>query len=191
MKTTIEVSARHIHLSNGDFRKLFGREEMSKRNELSQKGEFASNETVEVVGPKNRQLGIRVLGPFREESQLELSKTDCINLGVDAPYLESGTGKGAKVKVLGPRGELFDDIAIVAMRHIHLSTDNAGCVNLKDGDFISFEVGGERSVKLNNVVVRVADNFVNHVHIDTDDANASGISSGQQVEILTGGSEVK
>lgn len=184
MRTTVEVSAHHIHLTRDDFFQLFAKEDPTIRNELSQTGEFAAIETVEVVGPKNRITKVRVLGPFRENSQLELSRTDCIGLGIEAPYIESGTDNGSKVKVVGPRGEIFKDIAIVAMRHIHLSPKKAKEFGLKDGDFISIESKGDRSTKLNKIIVRVAENFTNNIHIDTDEANASGISSGQQVEII-------
>ncbi|MFA7243706.1 MAG: PduL/EutD family phosphate acyltransferase [Patescibacteria group bacterium] len=184
MQTTIEVSARHIHLTAEDFEKLFGKSEMSIRNNLSQKGEFASNETLEVVGPKSRIVKVRVLGPFREKSQLEISRTDSVSLGIDAPYLESGDGNGARIRIIGSKGEIIDNIAIVAMRHIHLSPLNAQKAGVSDGDFVSVKISGERQTTLGKIIVRIEDNFLNHVHLDTDDANACGIVSGFQTEII-------
>lgn len=184
MKATVEISARHIHLTAEDYLTLFGKAEMTKRNNLSQKGEFASTDTVEIVGPKNRLMDVRVLGPFRDDSQFELSKTDCFYLGIEAPYLESGTGKGATVKIVGPKSEILSNIAIVAMRHLHLSPLNASKLGLRDGEFVSIKTDGPRSTTLYKIVIRVADNFINHIHLDTDDANASGITSGDQAEII-------
>lgn len=184
MKTTIEISARHVHLTKEDFYKLFGTEEITKRNNLSQKGEYAGEETVEVVGTRGRLLKARVIGPIREYSQAEISKTDSVSIGIDAPYRESGTGGGTKVKLVGPKGEIMEDIAIVPMRHLHISPANASTVGVKNGDMVSLPIQGERSVVIRNIVVRVSDNFSNHIHLDTDDANSAGIAHNSKVEFI-------
>lgn len=184
MKTTIEISARHLHLTKEDFHTLFGTEEITKRNNLSQKGEYAGEETVEIVGTRGRILEARVIGPIREYSQVEISKTDSINIGIVAPYRESGTGGGTKVKLVGPKGEIMEDIAIVPMRHLHISTANALSARIKNGDAVSVLIQGERSVELKNIVVRVSDDFYNHIHLDTDDANSAGIENNHKVEFV-------
>lgn len=183
MKITLEISARHIHLSEADFTKLFGDQQITKRNDLSQKGEFAANQTVEVVGPDNRFKKVRVLGPFRTKSQLELSKTDCFTLGIDASILLSGDGGGTHIKIVGPRDSFIKKIAMVPLRHIHLSTNSAKKHNLKNGDKMSVTIPGLRATIYKDVVIRVEDNFVDSLHLDTDEANASDARNGMVVTL--------
>lgn len=176
MNTTIEISARHIHLTKEDFFTLFGLFKMSKRNNLSQKNEFASAHTVELVGPKSRILNVRVNGDFRNYSQVEISKTDAYNLGIDAPLKISGESSGAKIRIIGPKGEIIKNIAIIAKRHLHLNTKIANKYNLKNGKTISVEIAGERPTVFRDVVVRIAENYSNHLHLDTDEGNAANIN---------------
>lgn len=177
MKATIEISARHIHLDNDDLFTLFNVNNLPVRNHLSQKGEFASDFTVEVVGPKNRLKKVRVLGPKRRSSQLEISRTDSYFLGIDAPLADSGSGAGDMVRVIGLKGEITKNIAMVAKRHFHCSTNSANKYHLKSGSYVNMHIPGERSLVLEKILVRVADHFVDIVHIDTDEANAADVHS--------------
>lgn len=177
MKTNLEISARHIHLSAEDFYVLFKLDSMAVRNYLnSEKGAFASKHTVEIVGPKGRMLNIRVLGPFREKSQLELAKTDAIALDIDAPLQLSGSGSGARVRVVGPKGEITKNIAMVAIRHWHLAENAAKKIRVKTGQKVKIKIVGDRALIFDNVIVRVKPEFKNHVHLDTDEGNAAGIN---------------
>ncbi len=176
MKVNIEVSARHIHLSEEDCRMLFGVNKLEVRNNLSEKGEFASTRTVEVVGPDDRLKHVRVLGPLRKRSQLEISKTDAVFLGIDAPLTLSGSGKGEKVRVIGEKGEIISDIAMIAKRHFHTNPEFAQKHKLKDGSLAKVKINGDRSLIFDNVVVRISSSFVNNIHIDTDEGNAAGIN---------------
>lgn len=185
MKVTIEVSARHMHLSKDDLKKLFGVCDMPVRNQLSQKGEFASEFTVEVIGPKNRLKRVRVLGPTRDKSQLEISRTDSYFIGIDAPLANSGEGKGDVVRVIGRKGEITKDVAMVAKRHFHSSPQFAQRHSLKHGEFVSMHVPGLRSVLFDNILVRIDQKFTDIVHLDTDEANAAevrGICYGQLIK---------
>lgn len=177
MKTNLEISARHIHLSAEDFYILFKLNSMSVRNYLdSEKGAFASQHTVEIVGPNGRMHDIRVLGPLREKSQLELAKSDAIFLDIDAPLELSGSGVGAKVRIIGPKGEIIRNIAMIAKRHWHLSPNLAKKMRLKTGSKVAIKNGGDRALRFENVIVRVKPEFNNHVHLDTDEGNAAGIN---------------
>lgn len=181
MKVTIEVSARHLHLSQEDLLTLFGSNNLPIRNSLSQKGEFASEYTVEVVGPKNRLKKVRVLGPTRQKSQLEISRTDSYFLGIDAPLANSGEGVGEKIRIIGRKGEIIESIAMVAKRHFHCSPSFAEKHKIKKGSFLKMHIPGERSLMLENILVRVDESFSDTVHLDTDEANAAdlhGVSYG-------------
>lgn len=184
MKLPVEISARHIHLSEADFVQLFGDLKITKRNDLSQKGEFAANQTVEVVGPDSRFKKVRVMGPFRKKSQLELSKTDCFALGIDAPILLSGDGGGTHIKIVGPRDSFIRRIAMIALRHIHLSTSSAKKHNLKNGDKVSVSIASIRTTIYKDVAIRSSDNFVDTLHLDTDEANASDVHNGMTVTLI-------
>lgn len=186
MKTYIEVSARHIHLTKEHFKTLFQKEEISKRNNLAGDREtYASNETVEIVGPGGSIHNVRALGPFRDNSQVEISKTDALSLDIDAPLELSEMGKGAQIRVVGPAGEFTDNIAIVAKRHLHISPEKAKAYKLKHEQLIKVKISGERGLIFDNVVVRISPNFVNHVHLDTDEGNSAGISKSAYAEIVT------
>lgn len=185
MKVNLEVSARHIHLSAEDFYTLFQLESMSVRNYLnSEKGAFASRHIVEIVGPEGRMHNIRVLGPFRKESQLELAKSDAIALDIDAPLELSGSGNGVRVRVIGPKGELSKNIAMIAKRHWHISEDLASKLHLKTGLKVKIKIAGERALIFENVIVRIKPEFKNYVHFDTDEGNAAGINKAAFGEVV-------
>lgn len=174
----VEVSARHIHLSQKDLEKLFGKKyKLNKLRDLSQKGEFASKETVSIVSLFHCFIDkVRILGPVRKETQVELAMTDVIKLGIEAPLAVSGDLKKVKpvLEVRGPKGKIIAK-AIVAKRHLHCGPIDAKKLGVKNGQIIKIEVAGERGLIFDNVVVRVAPKMVLSCHIDTDEANACGL----------------
>jgi putative phosphotransacetylase len=183
----IGVSNRHIHLKREDLDHLFGEGyQLNVAKELSQPGEFAANETVKVIGPKGEFPSVRILGPLRNFTQLEISKTDSYSLGVKAPLRSSGNIKGTPgIKLVGPKGELeINEGVIVAERHIHMTPGDAKKFSVQDGQYVSVQFGGERSLIFNHVLIRVKDSYALDMHIDTDEANAAGLRTGDQVEIV-------
>jgi putative phosphotransacetylase len=186
-RVPIGVSARHIHLSAEHIRILFGPGyELQPIKPLSQPGQFAAAETVAVVGPKGRFEKVRILGPARKLSQLEISRTDTYTLGIDAPVRESGDIAGTPgVKVIGPAGEVqLEEGVIVALRHIHFAPEDAARWGIRDKQMLKVRVGGERAVVFEQVLARVSDKFALDMHIDTDEANAAGIKTGDYGEII-------
>lgn len=183
----IGVSARHVHLTQEHVEVLFGEGyQLTKKKELMG-GQFASNEMVTLVGLKLRAIeNVRVLGPVRKASQVEISATDAIKLGIKAPIRESGNIAGsAPIAVVGPKGALYlNEGCIVAMRHIHMSPADAMAAGVHDGDIVSVKADNERGTIFNQVKIRVHDSFTLEMHIDTDEANASKISTGDTVTII-------
>lgn len=183
----VGVSARHIHLTQEHVEALFGNGyRLTKKKDLMG-GQYACNETVTVVGLKLRAIeNVRVLGPVRKASQLEISATDAMKLGVAAPVRESGNVAGsAPVAVVGPKGVIYlQEGCIIAMRHIHMSPADAMAAGVKDGDIVSVKADNERGTVFNQVKIRVDDSFTLEMHIDTDEANASKIKTGDMVTIL-------
>lgn len=177
----IGVSARHIHLSPEHIDILFGEGyELKPMKPLSQPGQFAAEETVAVAGAKGRFEKVRILGPARGITQLEISRTDSFSLGIDAPVRLSGSIEGTPgIRIIGPKGEVtVDRGVIVAARHIHLHTDDAARMNIQDKQIVSVKTQGDRGVTFANVVCRVSDSFALDMHIDTDEANAAGVKNG-------------
>ncbi len=183
----VGVSARHIHLTQGHVEALFGEGyRLTKKKDLMG-GQYACNETVTVVGLKLRAIeNVRVLGPVRKASQLEISATDAMKLGVAAPIRESGNVAGsAPVAVVGPKGVIYlQEGCIVAMRHIHMSPADAAAAGVGDGDIVSVKAENERGTVFNQVKIRVNESFTLEMHIDTDEANASKIKTGDKVTII-------
>ncbi len=183
----VGVSPRHIHLTQEHVETLFGEGyHLTKKKDLMG-GQYACNETVTVVGLKLRAIeNVRVLGPVRKASQLEISATDAMKLGVAAPIRESGNVAGsAPVAVVGPKGAIYlKEGCIIAMRHIHMSPADAMAAGVKDGDIISVKADNERGTVFNQVKIRVNDSFTLEMHIDTDEANASRIKTGDMVTII-------
>ena len=184
----IGVSARHIHLTQEHVEVLFGKGyQLTKKKELMG-GQFASNETVTIVGIKLRAIeNVRVLGPVRKQTQVEISATDAIKLGVKAPIRESGNVAGsAPIAVVGPKGALYlKEGCIIAMRHIHMSPRDAMAAGVHDGDIVSVKADNERGTICNHVKIRVDDSFTLEMHIDTDEANAAKIATGDTVRIIS------
>ena len=177
----VEVSARHIHLTQEQIEILFGKgHQLTVKKELSQPGQYASEERVTVVGPKRSLERVSILGPARKAAQVELSKTDCMSIGLkDVPVRESGDIEGTPGVTLKTEfGELtLDKGVIVAKRHIHMTTKDAEEFGVKDKDVVSVETNCDgRKLTFGDVVVRVSDSYALAMHIDTDEANAGNIS---------------
>ena len=183
----VGVSARHIHLTQEHVEALFGEGyQRTKRKELMG-GQFASNETVTIVGLKLRAIeNVRILGPVRSRSQVEVSATDALRLGVKAPIRESGNVEGsAAIAVVGPKGAIYlDEGCIIAKRHIHMAPKDAMAAGVHDGDIVSVKAENERGTVFNHVQIRVDDSFTLEMHIDTDEANAAKITTGDTVRII-------
>ena len=186
-KVPVGISARHIHLTQEDVEKLFGEGyQLTKKKELMG-GQFASNEQCTIVGLKLRAIeNVRILGPVRSKSQVEISATDARTLGIKAPTRQSGDVKGsAPIALVGPRGAIYlDEGCIVAARHIHLCPADAKAAGLKDNDFVSVKMGDERGAVLDNVKIRVDESFTTEMHIDTDEANACQVKQDDLVTII-------
>lgn len=184
----VGVSNRHIHLSREHVEILFGKGyELTKLKELSQPGQYACKEQLTLVGPSMRAIeGVRVLGPERKASQVEISRTDSFTLKVKPPVRESGDIKGsAPVTVIGPKGIVtLNEGCIIANRHIHMSVDEAKRYNVTDGEYVDVMLEGERKSLFYDVQIRVNKNFRLEMHIDTDDANAVGVGNGSKVRLM-------
>ncbi|MCG8610878.1 MAG: acetate/propionate family kinase [Pseudomonadales bacterium] len=184
----IAVSARHVHLDKATFATLFGpNAELSHYKDLSQPGQFASAEKVNLIGPRNRIDGVRVLGPLRGKNQVEVSRTDEFFLGIDAPVRDSGRTQGsAPITLEGPNGtvDLVEGL-ICARRHIHMHTDDARRFGVEDGDEVEVAItGGPRDLVFGDVLVRVSPAYRLEMHIDTDEGNAAELSRGVSGELV-------
>ncbi|MDR6883942.1 phosphate propanoyltransferase [Bacillus sp. 3255] len=188
MKTVpVGVSARHIHLTQEHVEALFGAgHELTHFKDLSQPGQYAAQETVAIVGPKGRMEKVRILGPVRPASQIEISRTDAFSLGVHPPVRESGKIEGTPgLRVVGPAGEVeLSQGVIVAARHIHFHTSDAEKWGIQDKQLLRVKVNGERPLIFENVIARVSDQFALDMHIDTDEGNAAGVKTGDLAEII-------
>ncbi|MCM3625869.1 phosphate propanoyltransferase [Paenibacillus glycanilyticus] len=183
----VGVSARHIHLSAEHVAILFGEgSELTVAKPLSQPGQYAANETVAVIGPKGSFPKVRILGPVRPATQLEVSRTDAFSLGINPPVRESGNIKGsAGITLKGPAGEVtIEEGVIVAARHIHFHTSDADKWGIADKQLLKVRFQGERGVVFEQVIARVSPDFALDMHIDTDEANAAGIKNGDTAEII-------
>ncbi|MCR5789728.1 MAG: phosphate propanoyltransferase [Lachnospiraceae bacterium] len=187
MSVPVGVSARHIHLSQADVERLFGPGyQLTKKKDLMG-GQFAANEQCTIVGLKLRAIeNVRILGPVRKQSQVEISATDARTLGVNAPLRESGNLKGsAPIALVGPKGAIYlEEGCIVAARHIHMKPSEAQVAGLKDGDYVTVKMGNERGAVLDKVKIRVDQSFDLEMHIDTDEANACQIRQGDTADII-------
>lgn len=182
MKVKIGVSNRHIHLKKEDFEKLFGNIEFVKDKDLVQPNEFASIHKLTIKTEKNEIKNVRVLGPFRPYTQVEVSRTDAYALGINPPVRESGDLENSEVVTLiGPNGELKTSGCILANRHIHISKEDKEKYNLND--VVNVELQTEKGGILYNVFLKEKEGAVFEMHIDTDDANANLIKSGDEGEI--------
>ncbi len=185
-KVLVETSARHVHVTEEHLAILFGEGyQLTKKKDLSQPGQFACEERVTVVGPKNSIAKVSILGPARKASQVEVSLTDARTLGIDAPVRESGdiAGSGA-CKLVGPCGEVeLTEGVIAAKRHIHLTPADAESLGVEDKQIVCVKIDSpDRSLIFGDVVVRVSEKFAAAMHIDTDESNAlhaAGVAYGE------------
>lgn len=185
----VGVSGRHAHLTQEAIDVLFGKGyQLKERKPLSQPGQFAAEETISVVGPKNTLERVRILGPVRSKNQIEVSRTDEFFLGIDAPVRESGHVEGSPgVKIIGPVGELdLKEGLICAWRHIHMTSADAKLFGVQDRDIVDVEILDEhRPLVFGNVLIRVKDSYALEMHIDTDEANAAEINTGEEALMST------
>ena len=185
----VGISNRHIHLSKEDVASLFGEGyALTPIKDLSQPGQFACKEQLTIVGPSMRSIeGVRVLGPVRKQSQVEISVTDSFVLKVKPPVRESGSLEGsAPITIIGPKGLVtLKQGCIIANRHIHMSPADGARFGVKDGDYITVDAfSGTKRTRWFDVQVRVSDQFRLEMHVDTDDANAVGFKNGSTVTVV-------
>lgn len=184
---TTNISNRHIHLSKDDMEILFGKGyQLTKKKDLMQPGEHACEEVLTLVGPKNSIERVRILGPVRKRTQIEVSVSDAIKLGIEVCIRLSGDLAGSQpIKVVGPAGTLdLKEGCIVAKRHIHFSAKDAEFYGVANGDLLSLKAEGERGLIFNNVVARVSDKMELECHLDIEEANAAHIKNGSKLTLL-------
>lgn len=186
-KIPIGVSARHVHLAQAEVEQLFGENyQLTPKFELSQPGQFAAEETVVIAGPKGSIERVRILGPARSLSQVEVSWTDAMKLGLKPPLRISGDIQGSSpVTLIGPKGSVvLNEGLIIAQAHIHMSPADSARFQVVDGQSVQIKVEGIRPIILSNVVIRVSERYRLEMHIDTDEANAGLIQQGTLAEIV-------
>ena len=184
----VGISNRHIHLTKDDVETLFGKGyQLTKLKDLSQPGQYACKEQLTIVGPSMRAIeGVRVLGPERKRSQVEISRTDSFVLKVKPPVRESGDLDGsAPITIIGPKGVVtLKEGCIIANRHIHMSEEEGRAFGVTDNEYVDVELYGERKSLFYDVQIRVHKDFRLEMHIDTDDANAAGVGNGAKVKLI-------
>ncbi len=185
----VETSARHAHVTQETLELLFGEGyQLTVKKELSQPGQFASNERITVVGPKKELANVSILGPCRKLNQVELSATDARSIGIDAPIRESGdvAGSGA-CKLIGPKGEVeLKEGVIVAKRHIHMTEKDAADFGVTNGEIVNvlIENGNGRKTIFGDTVIRVSNSYALAMHVDTDESNAAACARNQMGTIV-------
>ena len=184
----VGVSNRHVHLSKEDLEILFGEGyELHPIKDLKQPGQYAAEEVVTLVGPKGKIERVRVLGPVRKETQIEISQTDAFKLGVQPPVRDSGDLDGTPgIKIVGPKGEVETKKGLIlAKRHIHMLPEDAEKYGVKDKDLVYVAVeSGDRKLIFGDVLIRVSPKYALEFHVDTDEANAALIKTGDEVKII-------
>ncbi|KAB2952567.1 phosphate propanoyltransferase [Heliorestis acidaminivorans] len=186
VQVPVGVSNKHIHLSQAHLEQLFGKgHKLTELKPLYQPGHFACKEVVTIAGPKGIIPNVRVLGPLRSQTQVEISRSDSFALGIKPPLRDSGDLEGSAGCILmGPKGTVvLEEGVIMAARHIHLGVEEAKVLQLKDKDRVNISVGGERGLIFNNVLVRVAQGLRLEFHVDIDEANAGFLASGDYAYI--------
>lgn len=186
MKISVGVSNRHVHLKENDFKILFGEISLEKDFDLHQKGEFASKLFVTIKGPKGHIDRVRVIGPIRTYTQVEVSRTDCYILGINPPIRKSGDiSSSSPITIIGPNGTVeLEEGAIIAERHIHITKEQLAYYQLDENKPLNIVVRGEKPTILNNVKLKVSENAYFELHLDIDDANACNLKNGDIVDIL-------
>lgn len=183
----VGISGRHAHLSQADLETLFGAGyQLNTLKALSQPDQYAAKETVEIVTAKGSIKNVRILGPVRKQTQVELSLTDAIKLGINPPVRDSGDLKNSPgITIIGPQGQVvIAEGVICAARHIHMTSEDAAYFQVKDKALVCVEVAGDRGAILRNVLIRVHDNFQLEMHVDTDEGNAVMLKTGDKVALV-------
>lgn len=186
-KISLGISNRHIHLDQNILEQLFGKEyELKKLRDLSQPGYYAAQELLTIIGPKGKIDSVRILGPTRKETQVEISVTDSLKLGIPGLLRESGKLENTPgITLVGPKGEVvITRGVIVAKRHIHMPTWYAKLNHFKNGEIVNVQIDGERGATLSEVVIRIAPNVILEMHVDTDEANGIGIKNSSLGKII-------
>lgn len=184
IKAQLGISNRHLHLTKEAYEMLFD-EELTVKKELGQPGEFASNQTVTIKGPKGEMANVRILGPFRQYNQVEVSRHDARTLGVNPPVRKSGDLAGSEnITVIGPKGNVdLMESCIIANRHLHMSTEEANIYNLKDDQKVKVVIPGDKSGII-DAYAKVTLNGAKELHLDTDDANAFLLKGDEVLDII-------
>lgn len=185
LEINVGISARHVHLTSEHIKTLFGHD-LTVYKDLTQPGQYAANEKVDIAGPKNTIKGVRILGPARKASQVEVSKTDAFFLGIEPALKASGDIEGTPgVKLVGPAGEvILDKGVIVAIRHIHMHPTDAQKFGIVDKEVVWVVSNSKRKTIIGDVIVRVDPTFALDFHVDTDEANGAWLNSGDKIKIV-------
>lgn len=182
MKIPVGLSARHVHLTQEDFNKLFGYDELTKYKDINQPGLYAAKEVVTIKGLKATIDNVRIIGPFRNYSQVEISKTDSYNLGINIDVSKSGIFNENYIEVIGPKGRLNLPV-IIANRHIHISKNDAKKYGINDNDSVFVKIETKKRGII-EAFYKVSDNAYKELHLDLDDANAFLLKQNDEVEIV-------
>ncbi|WP_226643111.1 phosphate propanoyltransferase [Mesobacillus subterraneus] len=183
----VSVSARHVHLQQEHVNQLFGEGySLTKLKEISQPGQFACNEQVTIEGPKGKIEKVRILGPLRSQTQVEIARTDARKLGLTPPVRNSGNLAGSSpISIIGPKGKVvLQEGCIIADRHIHMTPKDAAQFGVRDKQKVSVLVDGEKAGIMGQVTIRIRENYALDMHIDTDDANAFGLAGNELLKII-------
>ena len=186
-KVPVGISARHINVSQGDLDVLYGEGyQLTVKKDLLQQGQYAANEVVDIVTEKGIFKNVRILGPVRNQTQIEISLSDAMKLKISTPVRDSGDLKGSPgITVIGPKGTVtLEEGVIAAGRHIHMSLTDAENFGVKDKDIVKVRCGGERGLVFENVLIRVHESFRLEMHIDTDEANSAMCLNSGVVEVI-------
>ncbi|VBB07904.1 phosphate propanoyltransferase [Lucifera butyrica] len=187
VKIPVGISARHVHVTREHLDILYGEGyQLTVKKDLSQPGQFAAEETVDIVTEKGSFKGVRILGPERKKTQIEIALTDALKLKISPPVRDSGDiSNSPGITLVGPKGSVtVEEGVIAAGRHIHMTPADAGKLGLKDKDIVKVAVPGERALIFDQVLIRVNENFYLEMHVDTDEGNAAKIKTGDLVEII-------
>lgn len=185
MKVLLGVSNRHVHLTEEDYKALFGDEPLGKVKDLVQPGQFASDKKVTIKTPKRAYEGVRLLGPLRSYTQVEVSKTDSIGLGINPPIRNSGDLEGSEtITIVGPKGEITKACCIIANRHLHITPEQRKELGLVGVEKVCAKVQSEKTTIFEDVWIKESPNFDLELHLDTDDGNGAFAKSGQEIEIF-------
>lgn len=181
----VGISNRHVHLTEDDFKKLFNNKELEAVKYLNQPGQFASNLKVTIKTEKSEISGVRVLGPLRDYTQVEISKTDAYKLGLNPPVRESGNLKGSEdITIIGDNEITLKECTIIATRHIHASKEDLVKYNLEASKKYKVKINGEKGGIINNVSIKVSDKAFFEMHLDTDDGNGHLLKCGDTATII-------